>query len=194
MIQLYLLVLIIIFVVILVTFRENFENGKESEIINKLKKEHNITVNRWGQNMFLYASNTLYTDENNLSKVGIKLFWDMEPISYKEGLDVVIIITNVTDPTESTLILDITEKYETKNEVYSYDLNDPYIQERITYEINICCINNIANNPDGDTVHVSNTLKITAMSPVPHLESSGFNLQQSPLMDLLKNNTFDIYL
>ena len=100
----------------------------------------------------------------------------------------------MTDPTETTLILDITEKYETKNEVYSYDLNDPYIQERITYEINICCINNIANNPDGDTVYVSNTLKITAMSPVPHLESSGFNLQQSPLMDLLKNNTFDIYL
>jgi hypothetical protein len=191
MIQLYLLVLIIIFVVILVTIKETFQSNLKCDS----EKQRVIQWSRDNDNegSYLYGCNSLYNDNKaSPSQIGITLFWN-KPI----GSNKTVLIVNTEDK-DDTFIEHINpaplninpeegEDKKTDQNYYSYELKDNIIEGK-TYFITV-------NYIDSDEIiHVSNTLKITAISPVPHFKSSGFKLQQQNLMNLLKNKTFDIYL
>lgn len=195
MIQLYLLVLIIIFIVIFFTIKEHFQS---ESIINCDKGKQ--TVIEWvkedDQNgSYLYGCNTLIKpDENKPSKLAIKLFWNKDKIGTRT-----IVIVNTEDK-DDTFIKDIiTDRIvtvsknnedgkgnENQTNIYSTTLSDNIIENK-TYFITV-------NYIEDDVIHVSNTLKITAISPTPHFESSGASLEKQNLMSLLRNKTFDIYL
>ena len=189
MIQLYLLILIIIFVVILVTIKEKFQNSKD-----ELKCGAHQQVQQWvtdnNSGSYLYGCNALYSDKkDSSSQVGITLFWN-KPII---GRTRTVLIVNTEDK-DDTFITHIDpdpitpkEGEDTENNTYyTHELKDNIIEGK-TYFITVNYIEN-------GVIHVSNTLKITAISPVPHSKSSEYNLQKQNLMNLLKDKTFDIYI
>jgi len=188
MIQLYLLILIIIFVVILVTIKEKFQNSKD-----ELKCGAHQQVQQWvtdnNSGSYLYGCNALYSDKkDSSSQVGITLFWN------KRIMGKTVLIVNTEDK-DDTFITQIDpdpitpkegEDENTDQNYYTHELKDNIIEGK-TYFITVNYIEN-------GVIHVSNTLKITAISPVPHSKSSGYNLQKQNLMNLLKDKTFDIYI
>ena len=188
MIQLYLLVLIIIFVVILVTIKEQFETSKADL---QCAKDKNRVVTWDGYRIYLYGCNSLYNDDQNKpSQIGIKLFWNKNDIEGKP-----LIIVN-TEDNDDTFIKDISSHQITLMEndnsnvpqpIKMYELKHNIIEGK-TYFITVNYIS------ADKTMHVSNTLKITATSPVPHYKSSGYNLQKQNLMNLLRDKTFEIYI
>ena len=202
MIQLYLLVLIIIFVVILVTIKEKFQNNAECKDESQMVQDwpNDASVFLYGCNAFASTNannDSLSTNANNdsLSQLSIILYWknnDLQP-------DKIILIVNTEDD-DDTFIKDITNDHKDVTDTNStkpsgqpiktFELIDNIIEGK-TYFITI---NYIVKETEGQTINVSNTLKITAISPVPHFKSSGFKLQQQNLMNLLRNKTFDIYL
>jgi hypothetical protein len=184
MIQLYILVLIIIFIGIFFTIKENFADLKcdtEKQIVVQWATDNN-------EGSYLYGCNSLYSDnKDSPSQIGVKLFWNKRV----HGKTILIVNTEDTDDTFIKEIEPVEIDPETNSEnendkYYTYELKHNIIEGK-TYFITV-------NYIHGDTINVSNTLKITAISPVPHFKSSGFKLQQQNLMNLLRNKTFDIYL
>ena len=152
MIQLYLLVLIIIFVVILVTIKENFKCDSDIQQVIQWTSDNDTDT-------YLYGCNSLYSDNNESpSRVGIKLFWNKHIVSKKT-----LLIVN-TDDDDDTFIRDIStdkdyKEQQVKNEntnidhpIKTYELKDNIIEGK-TYFITINYIN---TNNNGETIiHLS---------------------------------------
>jgi hypothetical protein len=219
MIQLYLLILIMIFVIILCINKESFVDGSESVVdgsgsvvdgsepvvdgsgsvvdgsgsksdLQCGEDKHRVEV--WdGEGVYLYGCNSLYDDDTyDISQVGIKLFWNKSDIENSKT----ILIVN-TEDADDTFIKDISgdqielDKNENTNvqqPIKTYELKHNIIEGK-KYFITV-------NYVKPDAIYVSNTLQITALSPVPHVKSSGVKMEQQKLMSLLRNKTFDIYL
>ena len=191
MIQLYLLILIVVFVVIFYFNKESFDSQGDSQGDLQCDQDKQ-RVSLWkGAGVYLYGCNSLYNDDtSNLSQVGIKLFWNKNDIEDSKT----IIIVNTEDD-DDTFIKDISDEQielnDTKNTnvpqpIKTYELKHNIIEGK-TYFITVNYVKN-------DIIYVSNTLQITAVSPIPHFKSSGSNIQQQSLMNLLRNKSFDIYL
>jgi hypothetical protein len=149
-------------------------------------------VEGWeGEGVYLYGCNSLYNDDtSDISQVGIKIFWNKSDIEDSKT----ILIVN-TEDADDAFIKDIS------NDKIELDENDnTNVQQPIkTYELTHNIIEGkqyfiTVNYVKKDIIYTSNTLKITAVSPVPHVKSSGFKMEQQKLMNLLRNKTFDIYL
>jgi hypothetical protein len=192
MIQLYLLILIVVFVIIFYFNKESFQSDAPVFKGDLQCDQDKQRVALWdGDGVYLYGCNSLYNDDtSNLSQISIKLFWNKNDINDSKT----IIIVNTEDD-DDTFIKDISdEKVELdENEntnvpqpIKTYELKHNIIEGK-TYFITV-------NYVKDDIIYVSNTLQITAVSPVPHFKSSGFKIQQQNLMNLLRNKTFDIYL
>jgi hypothetical protein len=202
MIQLYLLVLIIIFIGILYTIKEKFQDRGDFKCDDGIQRvmdwSNDNSDNKDG--VYLYGCNAFSSNNdktNSLSQISIKLFWNKSDVEPEK----IILIVNTEDD-DDTFMKEISPKeltYNThtnipqspENPIKTYELIDNIIEGK-TYFITINYIAKKVN--DIQPIHVSNTLKITAISPVPHFKSSGFKLQQQNLMNLLRNKTFDIYL
>jgi hypothetical protein len=193
MIQLYLLVLIIIFIGIFFTIKEHFQANLKCDSAKQRVKQWASDTDTGDS--YLYGCNSLFKSDNKSSQIGIKLFWTKKIM----GTKTVLIIN--TEDKDDTFIKDIKdikhidsvkkndendENDEEEAKIYTYELKENIIEGK-TYFITV-------NYIDDEVIYVSNTLKITAISPVPHFKSSGFKLQQQNLMNLLRNKTFDIYL
>jgi hypothetical protein len=223
MIQLYLLILILVFIIILCNKKEMFIDGGVGSIEpevgsiepevgsiepevgsidggvsidvdkgNLQCSEDKHAVESWsGDGVHLYGCNSLYKDEpNDVSHVGIKLFWNKSDI----GSSKTILIVNTSDG-DNTFIKDIT------NEQIELDENpNTNVQQPIkTYELTHNIIEGktyfiTVNYVKPDAIYISNTLRITALSPIQHTNSSGSKSGNQNLMNLLRNKTFDIYL
>ena len=199
MIQLYLLILILVFVIILCNKKEMFQNGGVGYIDKEISKSDlqcansKHRVESWGgDGVHLYGCNSLYKDEpNDVSQVGIKLFWNKSDIETSKT----ILIVN-TEDVDDTFIIDISDSQTdiplntvpntVQQPIKTYELKNNIIEGK-TYFITV-------NYVKPDSIYVSNTLRITALSPVPHTDSSVSNIGQQNLMNLLRNKTFDIYL
>ena len=92
---------------------------------------------------------------------------------------------NMTSDDDDTFIKDISDEQTELNDnentnvpqpIKTYELKHNIIEGK-TYFITINYVKN-------DIIYVSNTLQITAVSPVPHFKSSGSNIQQQTLMNL----------
>ena len=190
MIQLYLLVLIIIFIVILFTIKEKF-NGHSCNLTNldNTAKSSSWTSDSNSPPVYLYGS-TYVTATNT---IGIKLTWNKSDDAGR-----IILIIN-TEDNDDTLIKDISTDVDipktvddNPDKIKTYNLNESIIPNK-TYFITLNYINTNDNDNDNDDVmSVSNTLKITATNPVVSGEQSGSSHQN--LMNLLQDKTFDIYL
>jgi hypothetical protein len=189
MIQLYLLILIVVFLVIFYFNKESFESPVKDDLQCDQDKKR---VALWeGDGVYLYGCNSLYNDDtSDISQVGIKLFWNKNDIEDSKT----IIIVNTEDD-DDTFIKDISEEQTELNDnentnvpkpIKTYELKHNIIENK-TYFITVNYVKN-------DIIYVSNTLQITAVSPIPHFKSSGSNIQQQTLMNLLRNKSFDIYL
>tara|TARA_B110000967_G_C18568421_1_gene403645 strand:+ start:42 stop:623 length:582 start_codon:yes stop_codon:yes gene_type:complete len=193
MIQLYLLVLIIIFIVILFTIKEKF-NGDSCNLTNldNTAKSSSWTSDSNSPPVYLYGS-TYVNTTTTPNTIGIKLTWNKSDDAGR-----IILIIN-TEDNDDTLIKDISKDVDipktvddNPDKIKTYNLNESIIQNK-TYFITLNYINTNDNDNDNDDVmSVSNTLKITATNPVVSGEQSGSSHQN--LMNLLQDKTFDIYL
>jgi len=183
MIQLYLLVLIIIFIVILFTIKEKFNDARcNPEKMQSTAKSSSWTSAESDPPVYLYGS-TYVNTETTPNTIGIKLTWNKSDDAGR-----IILIIN-TEDNDDTLIKDISTDVDIQATdidytIKTYELNESIIPNK-TYLITLNYIND-------NIMSVSNTLKITATNPAVSDENSGSSQQN--LMNLLKDKTFDIYL
>ena len=184
MIQIYLLILIIIFILFLILKKETFSTEPVSSCsIGQVEK--------WEVSQYLIGCS--YND-NKLGVV-IKLFWNKT----KSADDIYYIILTETKEKATQII-----KLEDSNiinidkdgeKINSYILNNvrDNIIEGHTYNISL----NIKESQESQNIRASNTLEITALKqqiPDNNIQLSGNCNKQTKLFDNLKNKTFDFYL
>lgn len=188
MIQLYLLVLIIIFIVILFTIKEKFVDCEgENNVID------------WsggtGDNVGLYGCNSS-TDKG----ISIKLTWKINKVDETNSSKKILIIN--TEDGKSSQIKDLDNAEESAKitsdeqndkspdyDIFTYELTTGIV-ENTTYLITL---NYIKQDEKGanDIMLVSNTLKITATTTTNSISSES---EQHKIMNSIRDKTFDIYL
>ena len=184
MIQIYLLILIIIFILFLILKKEPFTDPVTSCQVGEVKG--------WKPEKYLIGCASY--DEGGIF---IKLFWNKK---HNTADKYYIILTETKDKTTQIIHFDgkdtkIKHKKDKNGQVINtyYKLDKEYIKEGLTYNITL----NIQETDEPRNIQASNTLEITALKqqiPDNNIQLSGNCNKQTKLFDNLKNKTFDFYL
>jgi len=187
MIQIYLLILIIIFILFLILKKEPFTVPVSSCQIGEVKG--------WDTEQYLIGCASY--DEGGIF---IKLFWNKTP---NKDNKYYIILTETKDKTTQIIQFEdndpkIKHKKDKNDQViYTYyKLDKDNIKEGLTYNITLN-IEKSAGSAESRNIQASNTLEITALKqqiPDNNIQLSGNCNTQTKLFDNLKNKTFDFYL
>jgi len=189
MIQIYLLILIIIFILFLILKKEPFTDHVTSCQIGEVKE--------WNSGYLIGCASY---DEGGIF---IKLFWNKK---HNKNDKYYIILTETKDKTTQIIdfkdtVPELDNKTDEGEEIRSYKLDKEYIKEGLTYNITLNIKESqkirASNIKESQNIRASNTLEITALKqqiPDNNIQLSGNCNKQTKLFDNLKNKTFDFYL